>query len=78
MSMTTTDDVLPDPDVIDLEPTLTMELAGSWGRERLRLDEPGAVALAEGTLASLAGETETCAGAACWRRRCSWPRLSDC
>ena len=59
MSTPTTDEMLSDPDVIDLEPTFTMEMAGFGGSSAAGSYQPGAVALAEGTLASLVGETET-------------------
>ncbi len=59
MSTSTTDDVLPDSDVIDLEPTLTLEMAGPATAMAFSPYHPEAVAPAEGTLASLAGETDT-------------------
>jgi eukaryotic-like serine/threonine-protein kinase len=59
MSVPTTDDVLPDPDVIELEPTMTLELAEPGAGRAFASYQPGAVALTDETLASLAGETET-------------------
>ncbi len=59
MSLPTTENVLVDSDVIDLEPTQTMELADSGAMSTLRWDQPNAAALAGGTLASLVGETDT-------------------
>ena len=60
MSTSTTDDSPPDSDVIDLEPTLTVELAEPWcGGASPSYRSGPAVAMAEGTLASLAGETDT-------------------
>ena len=59
MSTPTTDEMLSDPDVIDLEPTFTMEMAGFGGSSAAASYQPGAVSLAEGTLASLVGETES-------------------
>jgi serine/threonine-protein kinase len=59
--MSTTDE-LPDAEVLELEPTIAMELAepgapvsASWFGRRPR----AAVAIVEGSLASLTGETET-------------------
>ena len=60
MSMSTTENVLPDDEVIELEPTQHVDLAGPVGGDvGLAALRPGAVAMAEGTLASLAGETDT-------------------
>jgi hypothetical protein len=58
MSVTTTDDVL-DPEVIDLEPTMTLELAYPHAGRAFATHQPAVVAMAEGSLASLAGETDT-------------------
>ncbi len=59
MSLPTTENVLVDSDVIDIEPTRTMELADSGAMGTLRWDQPNAAAFAGGTLASLVGETDT-------------------
>jgi tRNA A-37 threonylcarbamoyl transferase component Bud32 len=49
--------MLPDAEVVELEPTMTVDVAEPWS---IGSPAPGlATALAEGTLASLAGETDT-------------------
>jgi len=60
MSTPTTEDLLPAADVIELEPTMTMELLQSGTVPASGSYQPGpAVALVEGSLASLTGETDT-------------------
>jgi eukaryotic-like serine/threonine-protein kinase len=58
MSVTTTDDLL-DPEVIDLEPTMTLELADPSAASAFASRKPAVIAMASGSLASLAGETDT-------------------
>jgi eukaryotic-like serine/threonine-protein kinase len=59
MSMSTTDDLPPADEVVELEPTLNVPLSDSLAALSAAALRPGAVATAEGTLASLAGETDT-------------------
>jgi serine/threonine-protein kinase len=57
--MSTTEDLQPPDESIELEPTLYAERAdpsAAWSPAALR---PGALAMTEGTLASLAGETDS-------------------
>jgi tRNA A-37 threonylcarbamoyl transferase component Bud32 len=58
MSISTNDDVMPGPEVVELEPTMEVELAEPLASAGSRALGP-AVALVEGSLASLAGETDT-------------------
>ena len=58
MSMSTTEDWPPSDEVIELEPTLNLDVANPLATGSLTSLRPG-VAMAEGTLASLAGETDT-------------------
>ena len=58
MSTFTVADAGNDPGVIDLEPTLTLELAFSEAARGGSGHRAGAVAIAEATLASLASETD--------------------
>ena len=57
MSMSTTDDLPADDEWVELEPTQHLDLSDSLMAEALPTLSPG-VAMAEGTLASLAGETD--------------------
>ena len=60
MSTSTTEDVLPAAEVIELEPTMHVDRAELWAESASGSYQPGpAVAIAEGSLASLTGETET-------------------
>jgi serine/threonine-protein kinase len=59
MSTSTTDDLPPADEVVELEPTLNVPLTDSLAALSAAAVGPGAVAMAEGTLASLAGETDT-------------------
>ena len=58
MSISTNDDVMPGPEMVELEPTMEVDLAEPLAAAGLRALGP-AVALVEGSLASLAGETDT-------------------
>ena len=58
MSTSTNDDVIPGPEVVELEPTMVVDLAVPLGAAGPRALGP-TVALVEGSLASLAGETDT-------------------
>ena len=57
MSMSTTDDLPADDEWVELEPTQHLDLSDSLMAEALPTLSPG-VAMAEGTLASLTGETD--------------------
>ena len=60
MSTSTTEDLLPDAEVIELEPTMHVDRAEPWAARppvRTSLGPPWAIV--EGSLASLAGETDT-------------------
>jgi serine/threonine-protein kinase len=59
MSISTTADLPPADEVVELEPTLNVPLSDSLAALSAAALRPGAVAMAEGTLASLAGETDT-------------------
>jgi serine/threonine-protein kinase len=60
MSTPTTKDLLPGGDVIELEPTIRVDRAELWAGDDSGSYHPGpAVAIVEGSLASLTGETET-------------------
>ena len=60
MSTSATEDLLSAGEIIELEPTMTMELLQSATSSAAGSYQPGpAVAIVEGSLASLTGETET-------------------
>jgi eukaryotic-like serine/threonine-protein kinase len=60
MTTTTTEDPPPDAEVIELEPTVHVDRAELWALSASGWDQArSAGAIAEGSLASLAGETET-------------------
>ncbi len=59
MSTSTTEDLPPADEVIELEPTLHVDLADPMAAGSTAALRPEAFAMAEGTLASLAGETDT-------------------
>jgi eukaryotic-like serine/threonine-protein kinase len=60
MSTSTTEDPPPDAEVIELEPTMHVDRAELWAQSASGSDQPGpAWAIVEGSLASLAGETDT-------------------
>jgi len=60
MSMSTNEDASPVPEVIELEPTMTMELLQSGTASASDSYQPGpGVALVEGSVASLTGEMDT-------------------
>ena len=60
MSTSTTEDLPPAAEVIELEPTMHVDRAELWAESASGSYQPGpAVGIGEGSLASLAGETET-------------------
>ena len=59
MSTFVTDDFLHDPDVIELEPTMALDLADPEAAAAFAGRQPAAVAMAQGTMASLVGETDS-------------------